>query len=240
MADQQMRSDLASLLIEATTVREHLDDFVLRAGSRLQNGTHCSVSLRHQGRDRLAASSGPRPASCDQVEYEHGSGPCVAAMDELQIVLVGDVDREDRWQPWREAAQLAGFRSAAAVPAHVSEGAEIALNLYSESVDPWDPDTLLRADGFAQDVARTVGLCLRVADLSRQVDDMRHALTARDLLNRAVGAVMATQGCSADEALEQLRRTAADHNLDVVDVARAAIDDATGSAGADRSPGTGH
>ena len=138
MAPDDTRARVEALILGTRTVRDHLDDFAVRAGHHLGAGTHCSVSLRRHGQDRLAAASSDRSAACDEVEYRTGAGPCVAAMDHLQVVLVPDVVSDTRWASWRDVTLGRGFRSAAAVPAHVSDDAEIALNLYSEAVDPWD------------------------------------------------------------------------------------------------------
>jgi hypothetical protein len=228
MADEHVNADLESLLLEARTVREHLDDFALRAGHHLGHGTHCSISLRHEGEDRLAASSSERSTACDLMEYSAGEGPCLTAMDELQVVLVPDVLTDTRWPAWNAKTREMGFRSSAAVPANVSAGADIALNLYSEQVDPWDRDALIKADGYAQDVARTVGLCLQVARMAQQLADARAAVEARDVLNQAIGAVMASRGSTVEEALGDLRRTSMVRGLDVVDVARSVVRDITG------------
>jgi hypothetical protein len=227
MADDA-RPDLEALLIESRTVREHLDDFAARAGGHLAPGTHCSIALRHHGHDRLATSTGPRAASCDEVEFRSGQGPCVTAMDELQVVLVPEVAEDSRWPAWRSQTAQVGFRSSAAVPAHVAEGAEIALNLYSDRVDPWTADALRRADTYAQTIARTVGLCLQVADLTDQVQDLEQAVAARDVINQAVGVVMATNGCTAAEALEILRSAGTNRNIDMVEVASALVHGVTG------------
>ena len=205
MADEGGRSELASFVLEARTVQEHLSDIARRAGTRLGDGTHCTVSLRHGGLHRVAASDGSRPAACDEVEFRHGSGPCLTAMDDRSVVLVPDVRDESRWRPWRDMVERVGFRSAAAVPAQVRDGADIALNLYSDAVDPWNGEALARAEAFAREVAGTVGLCLRVADLAQRVESLRDAVLARDVVNQAVGAVMATNRCTTDEALELLR-----------------------------------
>lgn len=236
MSDRERQADLESLLLEARTVREHLDDFALRAGHHLGRGTHCSISLRHEGEDRLAASSGPRPAGCDEVEFREGAGPCITAMDTLQVVLVPDLLDDDRWTPWNEQARSVGFRSSAAVPANVGEGADIALNLYSELTDPWDRQALLQADTFAQSIARTVGLCLQVARMAQRVEDLRAAVAARDVINQAIGAVMVTNGCSVEEALEVLASASTHRNVDMVDVAASLV---RGVTGADARPLTG-
>lgn len=207
------QQDLEQLILEASSVRDHLDDFALRISHHVGTDTHCSISLRHGGRDRLAASSSPRAMACDEAEYASGAGPCVSAMDRLQVIVVPHIAEETRWEAWRREAEVQGFRSAAAVPATVVEGVDIALNLYSDSVDPWDAATLVRADVYAQHIAQTVGLCLQVAELSHQVTDLRAALRARDAIDSAVRSVMDEHGSTAVEALEILRSTSTVHGI---------------------------
>ncbi|GAA2720763.1 GAF and ANTAR domain-containing protein [Cellulomonas aerilata] len=227
MADDA-RPDLEALLIESRTVRDHLDEFAVRAAEHLPPGTQCSIALRHRGRDRLAASSGPDPASCDEAEFRSGEGPCLTSMDHLKVVVVPDVGVGSEWPAWRSQTTAVGFRSSAAVPAHVADGAEIALNLYSDRLDPWDADALTRADAYAQRIARTVQLCLQVAELTDQVRDLEQAVAARDVINRAVGVVMATNACTADEALAILRSASTNRNIDMAEVASALVRGLTG------------
>jgi hypothetical protein len=219
MAEDDARAELDLVILEARTVRDHLDSFALRAANHLGPGTHCSVSLRHGGTDRLAATSSARSARCDEVEYASGAGPCITAMDLLGVVLVPDIVAEGRWSSWRQAALDEGFRSSAAVPARVREGAEIALNLYSERLDPWDRSMLVRADSYAQQVAATIALCLEVADLSRQVSDLRELTTLQETLDRAIGVTMARRGCTAEEALAHLRDLALTRGAELSEVA---------------------
>jgi hypothetical protein len=157
-------------------------------------------------------------------------------MDDLQVVVVPDLLDDARWPAWNKQARAVGFRSSAAVPADVGEGADIALNLYSDLVDPWDRDALVQADTYAQQVARTVGLCLQVARMAQRVEDMRAAVAARDVINQAVGAVMVTNGCTVEEALAVLHSASAHRNVDMVDVAASLVQ---GITGAEARPLTG-
>ncbi len=217
-----------AMLLEAPSIREHMDDFALRAAYRIGPRTHSSISLRHDGYERVVASTGPRPARCDETEFAAGSGPCLTAMDLIQVVPVADVADETRWAAWQRQTSSEGFRSAVAVPAHVVEGADIAVNLYSEDVNPWTTEQLLAADAFAQEIARTVGLCLDVARLMKVADDRAARAEALDVVNQAVGATMATNGCSAVEALTLLRDASRHRNVDLRDVAEAVLEGLTG------------
>jgi GAF domain-containing protein len=126
------------------------------AAAELGPDTHCSITLRH--RDRLASvgSSDDRAGHCDSVEVRTGQGPCVAAMEQLSGVLVPDLHPETRWPAWRAAALDAGFRSAAALPAYVDDETTIALNLYSDDLDPWDRERLVGMDGVIGRIAEAV------------------------------------------------------------------------------------
>jgi len=198
-----------TLLLESGSVRDYLDEFALRASHRLGADTEVSITLRHDGADRLVAASSERAGHCDEVEHREQSGPCITAMDFLQVVLVPDIVEETRWSSWRNAALDAGFRSAAGMPAHVTEGAEIALNLYSEQPNRWDNELLVAADIYAQDVARTVRLCLQLAALTRSVADAQGARQARDAIEHAITATTQS-GASVPDALERLRAESAE------------------------------
>lgn len=208
MDHQQSQTYVETRLLEAPTVRDYLDDFALRAGRHLGTGIEVSISLRHAGRDRLVASSSDRSGRCDEVEFETGSGPCITSMDLMQVVLVPDVLDDTRWESWRRVSLDEGFRSGAGVPAHVAEGVEIVLDLYSEDVDPWDADLIVRADTYAQQVAATVGLCLQVARLSAAYADAQAAVRELQRLNELIVRAVAEDETSAADLLRRVTEAA--------------------------------
>ncbi|GEM_PF-1986792 len=144
-----------------------LDQFAREAAARVAAPTECSIILRRLHLLRYVASSGERAARCDRVEVAAGEGPCVSAIQQLRGELVPDIAADDRWPAWKDAASELGFRSAAALPALVDAETTVALNLYSDELDPWDRDLLVGMDGYAQEIAeaiRTHGLVLPLDD----------------------------------------------------------------------------
>ncbi|WP_146931326.1 GAF and ANTAR domain-containing protein [Cellulomonas xylanilytica] len=200
-----------------------LGDFALRAASHLGMRSECSISLRRDGQNRRSASSSERAGHCDDVENRDLEGGCIEAMDQLRVVLVPDLEAEESWPAWVRASLDAGFRSAAAFPAYAGAGAEIAFNVYSELVDPWDRDTIVRADMYAQQVGLVMSLVLDVADLETKLEMFQRALAAQAAIDQAIGAIMATQGCSAEEALTILRSAAGTRNVSLPEVAAAVL-----------------
>jgi hypothetical protein len=205
------------------SLAEHLGLFVERAGHHLGFDLACSIMVVDAGEVRQAASSDPRAAHCDEVEAAEYVGPCVDAMESLQAVLVPDLRAETRWPSWRSTALATGFRSAAAFPAHLAWPARAALNVYSERLDPWDRDTVVRCDVYAQMIGAVVDLCLRTEELDRRRAALETALEAQAAIDRAVGAVMATSGCDAAEALRILRTATRQGESDLPEVARTVL-----------------
>ncbi|WP_028048970.1 ANTAR domain-containing protein [Cellulomonas sp. URHD0024] len=211
------------LQAEAAVAEWCLTDFAIRAAAHLGMSTECSITLRRAGYAHRAASSSARAATCDDVENREMAGGCIQAMDDLSVVLVPDLGLEDRWHDWTDAALAAGFRSAAAFPAYAGPGAEVAFNVYSESPDPWTRDTIVRADMYAQQIGLVMGLVLNVSDLPAKLDALQTALAAQAAIDQAIGALMMTQGCSAEEALAFLRSAADKRNVDLPDEATAVL-----------------
>ncbi len=141
-------------------MRSTLDDFARRAADRMGPDTVCSVTMDDEATVQQVASNDPRAAAVDQVETRTGEGPCIVAMNQLSAVLVEDIDRDDRWPIWRQAALTAGFRSAAALPAYVTDTVTVAFNMYSEDLDVWASRTYLDMDAYVQDLATAMQIDL--------------------------------------------------------------------------------
>jgi hypothetical protein len=135
---------------------DRLEPLLREAAARIGTESSCSVILRLDGTLSRVASSDERAAACDDAEVAERAGPCVLALDQLSGVLVPDAADERRWPGWVQAVQEVGFRSGAALPAYVGGGVAVALNLYSDRLDPWDADALVTGDRYAQEVAEII------------------------------------------------------------------------------------
>ncbi|WP_225753046.1 GAF domain-containing protein [Actinotalea sp. Marseille-Q4924] len=133
-----------------------MNGYAAAAAEELGSDTHCSITVLRRGTLAHVGSSDDRAAHCDQVEVRSGEGPCVTAMEQLGGILVPDLHPETRWPAWRSAALVAGFRSSAALPAYVDEGTTVALNLYSDDLDPWDRERLVGMDQVIWRLAEAV------------------------------------------------------------------------------------
>ncbi|MGN7701447.1 ANTAR domain-containing protein [Cellulosimicrobium sp. 22601] len=174
-------------------------EFAVRAATILDHGLEVSVTMRQAGVSVRAGSSSDAAARCDQAEALDDAGPCVDAMDVGSRLVVAVADAA-RWERWSRQARLEGFVSTAAVPATVADDVAVALNLYSRTPDPWTPELLAAADSYAQLVASAVRLRLELAELEDATAGFYRDMSDAVATERAVGAIMQTNQCSAEEA----------------------------------------
>lgn len=201
-------------------VDQQLTDFAMHAAATLGWASSCSITMELDGRPRRTASSDALSAACDDVEVTSGSGPCLDAMTSRQVVIVDDVRLEESWPEWTRTTAAAGFLSAGAFPGHTrSGGGGVAVNVYREGVGPWHRDDLVRADMYAQQVARVLDLCQSLGDAQSQRAELVEAMRAQRSIDHAIGAVMTTHDCDAATALMLLRSGAIRQSVDVSDVA---------------------
>ena len=237
MSETELRAaaveELQSLLLATPGIEKFVAGVAAGAAAHIAPRTHVGITLRRTGHAACVGYDDPRAARCDEAEYLAGEGPCLTAMDEGELVLVRDVEGEDRFPSWRGAVAEQGFRSGAGVPAAVAEGVDVAVDLYSEQPDAWSPEALDRAAVYADEVARALRLCLRTAERAQINDDLRAALASRAIVDQARGIVMARHRCSAEEASEILLAAAHEQGLPLTDVATALVAGVSGRAPAE-------
>ncbi|WP_454048699.1 GAF domain-containing protein [Cellulomonas sp. Marseille-Q8402] len=130
-----------------------LDRYAAGASDQLGFAISCSLMLRTGSAIDQVASNDPSAAACDQVEAREGAGPCISAIEQLSSILIEDLDAEDRWPQWQEAARSSGFRSFIALPGYVDERTTVALNVYSREPDAWHRDRIVGLDQYVQELA---------------------------------------------------------------------------------------
>ncbi len=98
------------------------------------------VTLRSDGHPKAAAWTSDAAYDVDAAQYEPGRGPCLQAMDQLQVFAVGYLPDTRSWPEFRQAAKDRGITSCLCVPL-VARGRTLgALNLYSHRRDAFAGD----------------------------------------------------------------------------------------------------
>jgi hypothetical protein len=177
----------------------------------------------------------------DQLQYDRGSGPCIAAiLEEPPHHHLRDLRRDDRWPTAaRTDAVALGIISALSVrltpatppgasrmgPAPGAGAANIAagLNLYASRPDAFNPEAVAMALLLSTH-ARTA---LRAANNTAHIVHLEQSQRTTQQIGAAVGVLMVTRELGHDEAMNLLRTTSQRTNTRVSELAEQVI--ATGT-----------
>lgn len=178
-----------------------------------------------RGDVRLVASSSEAMRILELFELQAEEGPCLDAYRsgepvDHQILHAGS----DPWPHFSGAALEAGFNSASALPLRLRDTTIGALNLFSVGVAPMSERNTVVARAFADLAAITI-LQHRSADEHQRTNEqLSYALTSRIVIEQAKGVIAERAGVELSEAFDRLRGYARGRNLQLTDVARAAVE----------------
>jgi GAF domain-containing protein len=125
----------------------------------------------------------------------------------------------ERWATFRDRALQLGFGSVLSVPLLSGEEAIGALNIFAADSDLLTEDDVLLARRIAAPAAATLANARAYRQAMRLAGQLETALANRSVIERAKGVLMATQGCSEDEAFGLMRLASQQRNIKVVDIA---------------------
>ncbi len=153
----------------------------------------------------------------DNLQVEYGEGPCVeAALDEL-IVRTDDFRTEQRWPRYCAEVAKLGLRSALSFKLYTSQRNAGALNIFSTKPNAFGPDD----EGVGQVLAAHAAAAILAG---RQGEQLKSALSSRDLIGQAKGVIMERFNVDAVRAFEMLRELSQSANVKLVDIAQQVID----------------
>ena len=182
---------------------------------------HCDgatiMFVERGGRIATPAATDESARRADVAQHELGEGPCLSALREHELVVVGDLSAEARWPRWQAEVLEPGWRSMVGLRLFLADDTMGALNLYSR-----------RPDGFptgSQDLGQAFAAVAAVAMKSAiSTEGLERALQARDEIGQAKGIVMERERISGDEAFTRLRELSNRRDLRMRDLAREVIE----------------
>ncbi|MEV7607134.1 GAF and ANTAR domain-containing protein [Paenarthrobacter sp. NPDC089322] len=191
-----------NMLLSEETVSNALNLITEAAVLAVDDASGAGVSLMDPDGSRSStASTNSLVAQADSLQYELGQGPCLTAWASGEPVNVEDVRADSRWPEWGVAASDLGLRSCVSVPLLSGDLAFGAIKIY------WDRPRFAspRLIRLVEMLAAQASIFLlniqsreKVAMLS---DQLKIALSQRDIVGTAKGIVMARQGLSEGEAI---------------------------------------
>lgn len=156
----------------------------------------------------------------DQVQYDWDRGPCLDAARTHTVFEVEDMRVEDRWPEFAAACVEHGIHSSLSMPVVAANDGIGALNFYSRHAGHFDEEKRAVAGLFAGQCSITALYWHHV----NQSSGLAAAMAYRETIEQAKGVLIATTGCSPDDAFELLRQQSQSENRKVREIAQEIVD----------------
>ncbi|HET7193548.1 MAG TPA: GAF and ANTAR domain-containing protein [Nocardioides sp.] len=173
----------------------------------------------------------------DEIQYALGEGPCLQAYATQRMVLVEDLEREDRWPRFTPAALDNGLRGLVAAPLSVHGTQMGALNIYALQSGVFDDTAVRTAELFAEQAAIVLANAEAFTRAQTTANKLGEALTSRAVIDMAKGIIMSQEKCTPLEAFDHLRRLSQTRHRKVREIAQELVDEM--SQGGQRDPADG-
>lgn len=167
------------------------------AAREIPGADWAGVTVFTAGRLDTAAASDPFVNEIDKRQYELGTGPCVEASKEGSTVRSDDLETEQRWGDFAQAAVELGVRAMLSFQLFVQERDLGALNIYAAEPNPFTEDS------------ETVGLLISAHAAvalanALQAKNLKLAVDSRDVIGQAKGILMERYKLTSQQAFDLL------------------------------------
>ena len=179
--------------------------------------------LDMSGRPATVAFTDDAAPELDQAQYDSGRGPCLEAARTGTLVRVDSVDTERRWPEFATAARQLGISCGMSLPLAVDGEGIGALNLYARTPNAFNMSAEDFGQAFATEAALAIGMGVAYWEKATLAEQLQEAMDSRAQIEQAKGIIMASTGCSADEAFTMLREQSQAENVKLRDLAAALV-----------------
>ena len=202
-----------ALHVEDARLEPTLEAIITSAVAIHPAARDAGVILLVRGRLTPQAVTGRAPHDLDLRQQETGEGPCVEAASIQQVIIVEDTRDDARWPRFCAAAQACGVGSMLCVPLWSGERRLGALSLYAS-----------KPNSFSERDVRLIELFAALAALAlaeaQQAEQLRTAITSRDLIGQAKGILRERFGVDDEGAFQMLVKSSQETNMKLTAVAQ--------------------
>jgi hypothetical protein len=185
------------------------------------------LTLAHEdGQPRWVAVSDAAMELLEQIQYDFGEGPCLAAFAEDRVVAVEDLQSERVWDRIAAVVGQLQVRGVLSVPVRLADQPVGTLDVYATQPRAWSTGEVEALGALAVVTAELVSTAVELANREVEVAQLRQALASRVWIEQAKGVLVATRGVSPDAAFQQLRKRARSSSRKMADLAQEVVQEA--------------
>ncbi|MGY1754540.1 GAF domain-containing protein [Blastococcus sp. SYSU D01042] len=211
---------MSGLLLTEETVDTSLSVLSALAHETVPGSCGAGVSIIEARRRTSAGSTDDRVREADGLQYELDEGPCLAATEQRELVVVEDVRRDRRWPRWAEAVAPLELGSALSAPLVAGDHALGAIKVYADHPGAFDDRSRQLLTLFSAQAALLVANVRSHERAERLSDGMRRAVGDRDLINVAKGVLIGRHGMDEEAAQRMLVARSLEQGVPLADAAR--------------------
>jgi hypothetical protein len=215
MADQfgQLAVSLADGADQPLT-QQRLVEFAVRG---IPGAEHASMTVMDGHHPpRTTAGTDEMPYQWDQLQYEHGEGPCLEAIATNGFELAADLRTENRWPRFARAiVDQTPARSMLSFRLFLTEQNRAALNLYATRPGAFTDQSTATGSVFAA----YASMALFAAARNDKANHLTRALETNREIGVAMGILMANGKLTSAQAFDQLCTASQNLNRKLHDIA---------------------
>ena len=227
---QNWLRELGRVVLVDRTLTDTLADITRIAAQGIPGAEATSITLIRNEKPFTAAHHGEMALAADELQYEHGYGPCVDAGRGGVFLRVDDMRVEERWPDYvQHLLRTTPVLSSLSVPLPYQGSSIGALNNYSTKPEAFaTPESLAAGIEVAEYVAIAVANADAHWQLGEQARNMRLAMESRAVIEQAKGVLMAQRKVDPDVAFEILREASQRYNRKLRDIATGIVESVAG------------
>jgi GAF domain-containing protein len=216
-------TQLADLRTSPVTIEAALHRIVESADALFQVDGSALMLVDSDQVLRNLAVSHRRAALLEELQAEHGEGPCVDAHDEKQTVWADDLRREERWPSFSPAAAGRGLAAVLASPIPYSSDAVGVVAVFASGPHPWTEAEQEAIVAFTDLAAMLILNAMEARERGLIAVQLQGALDSRVVIEQAKGVLVGRHGLNPRQAFERLRGLARDQRRPLAEVAEAMV-----------------
>jgi GAF domain-containing protein len=220
-------AELSRIRLADIDIDTLLDKIAQLAQRTIPGADEVSVTLVYGNKPQTAAFTGRLALTLDEMQYERGYGPCLAAAASISTLIVPDTDSDDRWPGWARTAAQAGAHSSLSVGLPVQEHVTGALNIYATVPNAFDDDAVVIAQTLAGFAAVGLANAHLYETQATLAGHMQRAMENRAVIEQAKGIIVGDRRCTPEQAFAILAKLSQDTNRKLRDVAAALVENAS-------------
>ena len=216
---QRSLAQLSTFLVSDQSIVDSLTKISSLAVEALPPSMFAGITMMVDDRVSTQVFTDPTCPEIDQAQYESGHGPCLESFRSGSVIIVDELEADERWPEFATTAVAHGVHSTLSMPLLAGTGSLGALNFYAAQTRGFGDTEADVARLFATQAAVVLVNAQAYWGARLKSEDLEKALAGREVIDLAKGIIMNSMGCSPDDAFQTLVQQSQAENRKLRDIA---------------------